>query len=348
KEKPEFRIGIKCSYAIQVLLLYGAEYGAGLDSSYRHKNENRAPVTFLTTTDENERMVPGLVFISGDVTTETLILFLATVKELVEDVALDIVGDPTVIDGVLQLHQEKLIAAAHEVVETGDWVPLFFMIDKCRAEYHAILHVWPEACIRLCQFHVIQSIIRWEDEHGDPESQRPSLKRPKQHMLLYAFRGLQRAYDEETWDTEKALFLERIRTVILPGHKNRQAREAIIQYFERNWFTAFWRDLWTDIGLPPGHNCDRISTNNFTERAFKTFDQIFLDNRANKSIFRLILIIANEWFEYYRQWHPTHAKPPNKDYLDMWKKAYDVWDSGAGIVDMGTNEKGQCVWRVAA
>ncbi|THU78956.1 hypothetical protein K435DRAFT_811123, partial [Dendrothele bispora CBS 962.96] len=78
-------------------------------------------------------------------------------------------------------------------------------------------------------------------ETEDPESQRPSLKRPKQHMLLYAFRELQRAYDEETWETEKALFLERIRTVILPGHKNRQSREAIIQYFERNWFTAFWR-----------------------------------------------------------------------------------------------------------
>jgi hypothetical protein len=43
-------------------------------------------------------------------------------------------------------------------------------------------------------------------------------------------------------------------------------------------------DLWTDIGLPEGRNRDGIlSTNNWTERAFKTFDQIFLGGRANKS-----------------------------------------------------------------
>ncbi|KAF8191828.1 hypothetical protein K438DRAFT_1830134 [Mycena galopus ATCC 62051] len=56
-----------------------------------------------------------------------------------------------------------------------------------------------------------------------------------------------------------------------------------MQYFERNWFIPLWRDSWTDIGLPSGRNRDLISTNNWTERAFKTFDQIFLEKRANKS-----------------------------------------------------------------
>jgi len=46
---------------------------------------------------------------------------------------------------------------------------------------------------------------------------------------------------------------------------------------------SMFSDLWTDIGLPPGHNRDNISSNNFTERAFKKFDEIFLENRANKS-----------------------------------------------------------------
>ncbi|KAJ7070418.1 hypothetical protein B0H15DRAFT_957677 [Mycena belliarum] len=81
-----------------------------------------------------------------------------------------------------------------------------------------------------------------------------------------------------------------------------------MQYFERNWFINLWRDSWTDIGLPRGHNRDSISTNNWTERAFKTFDQIFLENRANKSAYRLVMIIANEWFAYYENWQMDSPK----------------------------------------
>lgn len=41
--------------------------------------------------------------------------------------------------------------------------------------------------------------------------------------------------------------------------------------------------MWTDMGLPHGMNRDAMrNTNNWIERAFKTFDQIFLDCRANK------------------------------------------------------------------
>lgn len=43
-------------------------------------------------------------------------------------------------------------------------------------------------------------------------------------------------------------------------------------------------DYWTDMGLPEGQNRKRmLSTNNWTERAFKTFNQVFLGNRTNKS-----------------------------------------------------------------
>lgn len=41
--------------------------------------------------------------------------------------------------------------------------------------------------------------------------------------------------------------------------------------------------MWTDIGLPAGLNRDEMrNTNNWVERSFKTFDQLFLDCRANK------------------------------------------------------------------
>lgn len=58
-----FATGIKARYALQALLLYARRYGVGLDSTWRHMNENRAPVTFVTTLDSEEHMVPG-AFIS--------------------------------------------------------------------------------------------------------------------------------------------------------------------------------------------------------------------------------------------------------------------------------------------
>ncbi|KAJ7700157.1 hypothetical protein B0H17DRAFT_1048833 [Mycena rosella] len=62
---------------------------------------------------------------------------------------------------------------------------------------------------------------------------------------------------------------------------------------------------WTDMGLPPGSNRDgMLSINNWTERAFKTFNQVFLGNQNNKLIFRLVLILANEWFQYCQAWQP--------------------------------------------
>jgi hypothetical protein len=41
-------------------ILHCAKRGLGFDSSHRHKNENFAPVTLLTTVDDYGHMVPGM------------------------------------------------------------------------------------------------------------------------------------------------------------------------------------------------------------------------------------------------------------------------------------------------
>lgn len=41
-------------------ILHSRRNGVGFDSAHRHKNENFAPVTLLTTVDSNGRMVPGV------------------------------------------------------------------------------------------------------------------------------------------------------------------------------------------------------------------------------------------------------------------------------------------------
>ncbi|KAF5343861.1 hypothetical protein D9758_015888 [Tetrapyrgos nigripes] len=55
----KFQVGIKNDYCVQNMVLYARANGLGLDSSYRNKNEDRAPVTFLVTLDKNKRMLPG-------------------------------------------------------------------------------------------------------------------------------------------------------------------------------------------------------------------------------------------------------------------------------------------------
>jgi hypothetical protein len=55
----KFAIGIKSIHALQSHLLWAFINGIGLDSCWRHNNENRAPVTFITRIDQNNRMLPG-------------------------------------------------------------------------------------------------------------------------------------------------------------------------------------------------------------------------------------------------------------------------------------------------
>jgi hypothetical protein len=57
----KFATGIKSVHALQSILLWAFINGTGLDSCWRHKNENRAPVTFITTIDQNNRILPGML-----------------------------------------------------------------------------------------------------------------------------------------------------------------------------------------------------------------------------------------------------------------------------------------------
>ncbi|KAF9525919.1 hypothetical protein CPB83DRAFT_513029 [Crepidotus variabilis] len=307
-----FATGIQHPFAVQAMILWAGEHGIGFDSSYRHKNKNRAPVTFLTTLDDNSHMIPGPVFLSSDVTAPTLTIFLHKVKKLVESMAKELIAGTKEIDAGLESDRARVLAQARTIVQAG-WSPHFFMIDKCRAERTAIyngvfydliycqtilicLLVFPQATVRICQFHVMQAILRWDKEHGDTfEPQpRPTLSLQCKHALLAAVRRLQRCRLSEDWDGD----VERFKCDVEKLCEGSSASSKdILSYFRVNWFTEDWRDLWTDIGLPAGELREKmLSTNNWTERAFKTFDQVFLGGRANKSAYHLVLIIANEWF----------------------------------------------------
>ncbi|KAJ7140880.1 hypothetical protein C8R44DRAFT_726592 [Mycena epipterygia] len=307
----KFATGIKSVHALQSLLLWAFINGLGLDSCWRHKNENRAPVTFITTIDQNNRMLPGPVYLSANVTAETLEVFLREVKELVEEMAEDLLSGKTVVHPSHARFTSQLMKAAERVRENGwNWVPLFVMIDKSAAELKAISAVWPDT----------HAILRWDRDH-DTSTARPKLSRGSKDKLLHAVRELQRCRRDADWEDHITKFEERIRSFT----------DAI---------------SWTDMGLPRGRNRDTISTNNWTERAFKTFDQIFLENRANKSAYRLVMIIANEWFAYYENWQ-LDSKKVDSAAFKIAERGHRLWNSGGAIIPMPLDSSGRRIWRVA-
>ncbi|THV01351.1 hypothetical protein K435DRAFT_853913 [Dendrothele bispora CBS 962.96] len=202
----------------------------------------------------DEDPFPDPVFVSGDVKAETLVKFLGEVKHLVEAMASQIVEDPGCINEALSADRADLIREATSVVESESWNPLYFMIDKSRAEGA----VWPQIHIRLCQFHVVQAILRWETDQGLTQPGRPKSDRTASDSKVLAtldFWQLQRAHDRESWDQELGVFLTRMEHVIRDCH----IRKIVLNYFEVNWFTKFWLgkkmkqflDFKSCVAIPP-------------------------------------------------------------------------------------------------
>jgi hypothetical protein len=51
------------------------------------------------------------------------------------------------------------------------------------------------------------------------------------------------------------------------------------------------------------------------------------------SAYRLVLIIANEWFQYFQEWHPKTSKV-NTEAFEMAAAAYRLWASGDGVQEI--------------
>lgn len=49
-------------WALDAAILWAEHGGIFLDSSWRHKNENVAPLTFLVTVDDKNKMIPSKPF----------------------------------------------------------------------------------------------------------------------------------------------------------------------------------------------------------------------------------------------------------------------------------------------
>ena len=96
----KFSVAITNAFAMEQLIIHGRDMGVALDSSWRNKNENRAPLTFLVTINGQRHCVPGkynnwlsihtdydpgVAFLSEDVQATTLTEFLLATKKRIEE-----------------------------------------------------------------------------------------------------------------------------------------------------------------------------------------------------------------------------------------------------------------------
>jgi hypothetical protein len=168
----------------------------------------------------------------------------------------------------LDLHTLK--KEAKLIVEHG-WNPGCWMIDKSMAEKNAIRKgrndiplwlpfcnnpvithsVFPNAIIRVCQFHIIQAIGRWaEGDHKGRASKQerksgkrgrkkkgfPTLSKDALTEVLEAFRYAQRCRNtpDDPWSESQKTFEESLYR-ICKEHGDFDAPKSITAYFKENW-----------------------------------------------------------------------------------------------------------------
>ncbi|KAG8892469.1 hypothetical protein FRB99_002695, partial [Tulasnella sp. 403] len=131
----KFSTGITDEFSLESLILYGGINGTALDSSYRHKNEERAPVTFFATINDASHLLPGTAYISEDIQEETLVQFLEATRDNVVRRAQQIANDESCI--VQRKHRVRLLEMARRIAKLGTWAPAWVMIDKNAAGRNA-------------------------------------------------------------------------------------------------------------------------------------------------------------------------------------------------------------------
>ncbi|RDX45266.1 hypothetical protein OH76DRAFT_1486437 [Lentinus brumalis] len=351
----EFTVALTDDFSLDSLILHGPKRGWAMDASWRNKNENRAAVTFVVTVDERGHAVPGMVLLSANIRTETIVEFLHAATERIRKRARAIVEDNAPI-AARTPSEETLIRAEAARIVLGEIRISHFMIDKTLAELHAIQQGESmREFIRETEFHAVQAISRAE---GDKGQRGAPMRVPLEmkYMIIHAFRQLQRVRSWDDWDQTKATFFDKMREAVFgqyeeeeeqaqnagkakPAKPRRRAKpldparaqqlyEFFYAYFEDNWFTAEWIHTSANgyIGLPPDQTRDGTwNTNNWIERAFRTFDAVFLDNRDNKRIDRLAIIILFDFLPFYRVWKPED-RLANRIIIETNQRAHQIWD----------------------
>lgn len=88
----------------------------------------------------------------------------------------------------------------------------------------------------------------------------------------------------------------------------------------------------------------RTSRTRFSPIGYSVHDLISLP-----SIYRLVLILANEWFDYFELWQDGDFNPTRDDdkkLLKIYTEGYILWDKGL-VQEVDVDRKGRRGWEIA-
>ncbi|EIW69524.1 hypothetical protein TREMEDRAFT_62382 [Tremella mesenterica DSM 1558] len=311
---------ISPKHALQSAIRHATDRGLFLDSSWRNKNAIRCPVTLLATVNEYGHMVPVAVMVSNHANTDSYTEFLSVIRKAIKKEAKALLKGKSSV--VSEYENEEQILINAEYIHEEDFLPLHFMIDCDDAERKAIEEVFPGTPIRLCQFHFMHAArsralrLFGSDLVGTE----------KAFAFLVALRRCQRCSEEESWSEAFARLEADVAAI---SNNDPEIWDKIRTWLLSEWFSDRWRGYLVDYGLPPHHTRDgTLSTNNFVEAAFRTFDRVFLESRANKRIDKLLTIIIDVYFPMYLHSPPTSARC-DPTVLSHILQGLELWEQGA-------------------
>ncbi|KAK4688487.1 hypothetical protein P7C73_g1632, partial [Tremellales sp. Uapishka_1] len=297
-----FECVIATPHSLAVAIMQIPRMGMYMDSSWRNKNAHRCPLTMLVTLNEYHRMIPIATMISDHADEEAYALMLSQVKRAASELASRLLDEPSLVK-IEGISHSELLDSCRAVAERG-LKPRFMMIDGDDAERLAIRRVFPDAPIRACQFHIMQTCrsrarrVFGRLENADHRAAK----------FMEAFRQCQRCPSARQWDQYYNSLREKVNEI---SEGDPGAWETLDKWMRKSWFNPRWRAWSVDYGLPPEVTRDGPwSTNNYSEASFRVFDRVFLSCRANKRLDRLISIIINAYFPFYERVPQNVSRAP--------------------------------------
>ncbi|KAJ7710692.1 hypothetical protein B0H17DRAFT_1123811 [Mycena rosella] len=366
--KSKFMVAIIDNFSLDstILNIAGPNGTVFVDSTHRLQNKNRAATTALCTANtklhmmpEPEFMLPGAYLISTNIKAGTIKDFIVeTVKKIVAR-AKEVAADKSKIQHRDPAMLDRIFARCQDIAANGFDLTNINM-DKSRSQYNSVIEALRAlgidyVFIRLCQFHVIQVLIRFDADNGH-QGIGFAIPDDTKFRIIMLFHALQRCREWKDWEETKQLLgatdrealaaqaaaeqeararsqpqdpaapveaqsQPKIRNPPKP-HTNqakadgRSCLEVVQAYFNDNWFVHPWIPTFTDIGMPPRQSRDSTwNTNNWAETAFKKFNTIFLGNKQNKRIDRLAETILNHHLVFSAISEPRIERPGQKLWL---------------------------------
>ncbi|KAJ6526685.1 hypothetical protein B0H19DRAFT_1275539 [Mycena capillaripes] len=236
--KSKFKVAITDDFSLDSLIVNteGRNGCIFVDSTHRLQNENWAATTALCTANEGGHMMPGAYLISANIQTGTICdFFLETVRK-VEARAKEVVADKSKIQHEDPETRKRIYQRCQEIDKNGFLFQLMQM-DKSRSQYNGIvealkaLGIYDKVFLRLCQFHVVQAILRFDANNGS-RGLGFAIPFSVKFKILVLFRTLQRCRSWDHWDQAKIDFHTGL--VELLGDADQASLAAVAEAVERS------------------------------------------------------------------------------------------------------------------